>query len=78
LILKIKFDIFSVQKRCTSLERGAEKAKIILISSVDESVLKIPQRPSNRKFRKTPIQMPTFIASDLQKQIDPEMRSDAP
>jgi hypothetical protein len=77
LILKTEFDILGFQKRYASLERWAEKAKIILIKSVDESVLKIPQQPSNRKFRKTPLQMPTFIASDLQKQIDPEMRSDA-
>lgn len=77
MILKTEFDILGFQKRYTSLERWVEKSKIILTKSVDESALKIPQRPSNRKFRKTPLQMPTFIASDLQEQIDPEMRSDA-
>jgi hypothetical protein len=60
-----------------SLERGAEKAKIILIKSVDESVLKIPQRPSSRKFRKTLLRMPTFTTSDPQEKINPEIKSDA-
>jgi hypothetical protein len=54
-----------------------EKAQATLIKNVVESVSQIPQRPSSRKICKTPLQMPTFIASDPQEQIDPEMRSDA-
>jgi len=54
-----------------------EKAQAMLIKSVAESVSQIPQRPSSRKFCKTPLQIPTFITSDPQEQIDPKMRSDA-
>ena len=52
-----------------------EKAQATLIKNVVESVSQIPQQPSSLEVCKTPLQTPTFIASDPQEQIDPEMRS---
>ena len=53
-----------------------EKAQAILIQSVAESVLQNTTAAKQSKILQNPPLIPTFITSDPQEQIDPEIRSD--
>jgi len=53
-----------------------EKAQAILIQSVAESVLQNTTAAKQSKILQNTPLIPTFITSDPQEQIDPEIRSD--